>query len=321
MAHTVDQLILNTMQSGVVTRQGLLAAGASPSAIDRRLRRGLLEPMSTGVYIVPTQVDSHTRLVGALAALPEAAVSRSAAGRLHRFAVAGNAAQVTVARGQRLPIKGVSVHETRRWLDGDIVVIDGLRVTSPARTLIDLASELSAARLRHITESQLVKSTPNDTLLLATFSAHRRRGLRGTAKMAALLAELLDDQPYPESVLEAMVWRALSDHGLSGFVRQFRPSWYDGRAGIVDFAHPETRLILEADGRRWHTVTQARVDDRRRDRRAVAAGWAVVRVGWTEVDVRPCATMQEIADVVAGRLAAARPATPLVVSGSGKRHQ
>lgn len=313
----VDQAILETMQSGVVTRRGLLAAGASASSIDRRIRSGVLASVATGVYVVPAQADQRTALVAALAILPDAAVSRRAAGRLHRFAVSGDAAQITVAHGRRVAIKGVRVHETRRWLDGDIVVVDGLRVTSPARTLIDLAAEVSVARLRHLTESQLVKATPDSNLMLATFSAHRRRGLAGAAKMSALLAELLDHQPYPASVLEAMVHKALCDQDLRGFRRQFRPDWYDGRAGIVDFAHPEARLILEADGRRWHSVTQAQHEDRRRDRRAVAAGWAVIRVGWTEIDLRPFATMQEIAAVVVGRLGAPPPLP--VASGSGNR--
>ena len=207
MANTVDQLILEHMRSGVVTRHELLAAGASSSAIDRRLRSGVLDPIATGVYVVPQQAGQQTLLVGALAALPKAAVSRRSAGHLQSFPLSSVAAQVTVAHGHRVAIKGVTVHETRRWLDGDITIVDGLRVTSPARTLIDLASEFSMARLRHVTETQLTKSRPNSNLLLATFRAHRRRGLVGSQKMSALLVDLLDDEPYPESRLEIMVAR------------------------------------------------------------------------------------------------------------------
>ena len=311
MAKSADQIIIEHVRHGVIDRARLRANGVSASSIDRRIRQGLLEPMGGRVYLVPALATENSPLVAALLALPDAAVSRTSAGHLLGFAVPNTSAHVTVAHGRRLVMQGVTIHETRRWLDHDVTEIDGLRVTSPTRTIIDLAAEFSTHRLRHLVETQLIKNTPDSTELVAAFRAHRRRGLTGTAKLAAVLDELLDDQPFPDSVLEAKVWQALLDRGLSAFRRQFRPPWYDGRSGIVDFAHPEARVILEADGRRWHAVTQAQNADRSRDRRAVAAGWVVLRVGWTEIVARRSATLDEIEAIVTGRL---RPEIP--ASGS-----
>ena len=58
--------------------------------------------------------------------------------------------------------------------------------------------------------------------------------------------------------------------GITSLLRQFRPPWFDGVRGTVDFADPAARVILEVDGRSWHATSQAMADDRRRDR--VAAG-------------------------------------------------
>ena len=66
------------------------------------------------------------------------------------------------------------------------------------------------------------------------------------------------------------------------------------------------RLIVEADGRRWHTARQAMADDRRRDRIAAANGWVVIRVTWDDVVTRPAAIVGEIrriADARQGRAA------------------
>ena len=75
----------------------------------------------------------------------------------------------------------------------------------------------------------------------------------------------------------------LDEHGEYGFISQYQPPWYDGVRGIVDFGDPESMTVLEVDGRRWHAIEQAQVDDRRRDRMAQRHGWRVIRFTWAEV--------------------------------------
>ena len=48
--------------------------------------------------------------------------------------------------------------------------------------------------------------------------------------------------------------------------------------GRVDFAYPQIRLIIELDGRAWHSTLEAFESDRMRDNHAQLAGWRVLRI-------------------------------------------
>ncbi len=85
---------------------------------------------------------------------------------------------------------------------------------------------------------------------------------------------------------------------LPKFEAHYRPPWYTGDAGIVDVAWPKRQLIVELDGRRWHSTSTALSNDRARDRRAAAAGWRVLRFGWQEITERPALVTREIAELI-----------------------
>ncbi len=126
---------------------------------------------------------------------------------------------------------------------------------------------------------------------------HRRR-VRGMMRLGRVLAELIDDDPFPESELEIQVVRGLRDMGVAGLRPQYRPPWYDGVRGIVDLADPTGRTIIECDGRRHRQVTQAHDDDRRRDRLSTLHGWATVRIGWRELVSDRERALAQIAEIV-----------------------
>ncbi len=183
----------------------------------------------------------------------------------------------------------------------DLVEIGGITVTAPARTIVDLASLQGPAGLRHVIQTQVRAAKPTPAELIGCFEAVARRGVTGVGLLRRLLASLFDEQPVLGSILEERVVHLLSTEGIGGFVPQFRPPWYDGRAGIVDFAHPGLQLVLEADGRRWHQRDQEMAIDRRRDRVAAGHGWLTVRVIWAEITERPLATADELRHVIAPR--------------------
>ncbi len=87
----------------------------------------------------------------------------------------------------------------------------------------------------------------------------------------------------PESELEAMVLDLLARHGFPPPDRQVQLPWMVGTNERVDFAYCEQRLIIECDGRRWHTRERDFERDRRRDNEAMLAGWRVLRVTWDQV--------------------------------------
>ncbi len=288
----------------ICTRRDLLDAGIGRRSIDRRIADGTLVIISRGVFEAPTVADEHTPLARALAAVATSVPSRMTAGAFLGFSLpAVPDVHVTAPYGAGRQLPGIVVHETRDLPECDIVRSHGFPLTSPARTIVDLAAEVGHRRLEHLVRTQVAAGTPTVQELQACFLRLAKRGRPGIAALRALLDDLAADaRPLPQSELEALVWSRIRRHGIVGFTPQFRPAWFDGRRGIVDFAHRAAAVILEADGRRWHARHESMVDDRRRDRLAAANGWLVVRLMWEDLVERPDATFAELAQIVAARL-------------------
>ncbi|MDA3040967.1 MAG: DUF559 domain-containing protein [Actinomycetota bacterium] len=302
--HSLTLLTIAAQNHGVCARQELLDAGVSRSSIDRRIRIGFLSIAHPGVYMIPQLRNELTRHSAALKAVPNSVASRRTAASLNNFQLReiDHLIHITAPNGRSQRLDGVRVHETRRITVDDIVErSDGLRFTSPARTVVDLAGELSRNRLRHLVQTEIAAKHLVPSELQACISSLARRGLPGIGRLRPLMIHLFDADPLAGSELERKVQYQLADRGLTGFIAQFRPPWFDGIRGVVDFADADSMVIVEADGRRWHATEQAMADDRRRDRLATTHGWVVLRVSWSEVVHRPAATFAEIQDVVQAR--------------------
>ncbi len=313
--YTKKVLVLAGKSGGICTRKGLLVEGLTARAIERRVKSGILTRVGDGIYAVPVLTGPLTELYRATVSVPKSVVSRRTAAEglaFDRAAIGTGPTteiHITAPHGSSRTVPGVVVHETRLMHEADVVELaPGLPATSPARTIVDLAGEMSIRRLRHLVQVQVRAERPSAVELHACFEALRRRGLPGVAKLEHVLVELFAAEPVAASELEARVMRALAAAGITGFEQQFKPPWYDGRRGIVDFANPGLRIVLEADGRRWHDSIQATADDHRRDRLAASHGWITLRVGWSEIVERPAATMNELETVVRRRRLEMTPA-------------
>ncbi len=311
MSAKADVIILTvaSRSAGVVTRAELLGAGLASSTIAERVNRGFLLSVWRGLYEVPEMTTDHTPLFRAVKSIPNSVVSHRSAARLWGFPVAGDRRDqeihLTAMRGgQHMPIPGCTLHRTRRPIDRAVKSpVASLPITSAAQTLLDLAgTSILHRRLRHVVETQLTAATPDIEALTHLLNGGHNRGVSGTRRLRRLLHELFDADPIPDSTLERRLAGLLAQHGIDGFQPQVKPPWYDGRRGIVDFAHPGAAVIVEVDGRRWHAGRQAMTDDRRRDREAAAWGWLVLRVTANDLNESPTATAAQVAEVVATRL-------------------
>ncbi|MDH4076739.1 MAG: endonuclease domain-containing protein [Acidimicrobiia bacterium] len=285
----------------VVTTRQLRAAGITLAQIERRVGR-LLTRVSQGTYIVG-RPSPPTLLSAALAALPSAAACHHSAAAIHRLPVQpGGEVSVEMAGRTRRAIHGVRIRHTR-WLPPDDVTVEpsGVRVTTVARTICDLAAELPVAHTSHLIEQAVIARLMAPGELQACAAAWCRRGRPGSGVIRRLDHELLDHEPVPASVLEHRAFALFVRAGLSGWVPQYAPPWYDAVRGIVDVAWPEHRVIVELDGRRWHATARALGDDRRRDRAAVLAGWVTIRLGWHEIVHRPDTVLVELRAVLDAR--------------------
>lgn len=94
--------------------------------------------------------------------------------------------------------------------------------------------------------------------------------------------------------MEALLFAVLRAGGLPDPVRQHPLPALTGR-GRVDAAYPAAHLIVEADGRRWHTRVDDFARDRQRDIEAGLLGWRVVRLVWADLVDRPTWVQQVVA--------------------------
>lgn len=305
--HDKTVIRVASSRSGICTRADLLQAGLSSKVIDRRLTTGMLERVGRGVYVVGPLTDPRTPLHRAIALVPVSILSDETAGHyFHHYpldmAEQAGFVHLTVAAEVNRRLDGIILHRRRRMPSPcDVEWFDGLPVTGAARTIVDLSASIGPARLRHVIQTAIRDDRTNMDELVACFASVARRGVTGISSLRRVLMTMVDGPSISRSVLETAVAELLETERISGFEPQVRPPWYDGRLGVVDFANPTLRIVLEADGRRWHQRDQDMATDRQRDRRAIAHGWVTIRVTWAEITGRPMATADDIRAVVAAR--------------------
>lgn len=263
-------------QHGVVGRTQLLAFGASPDAIDRRIAAGRLRTIHRGVYAV-----GHRRLTqngwwmaGVLAGGEGAVLSHVSAAALWELpAPQRGGVHVTAPRrhGRR---KSLTFHWTHLAAD-ETTEKCAIPVTTVARTMLDLASMLTPHQVERAMREAEYRRLADSTPLGALLDRHpRARGivaLRRTRELDGLGEDRVETNLEEEFIAfcdERSLPRPRTNLWL-----QIGGVWIR-----ADCAWPEHRLIVELDDRASHDRTRAFESDRQRDRRLLAAGWRSARV-------------------------------------------
>jgi very-short-patch-repair endonuclease len=247
-------------QHGVVTHAQLLALGVGKRAIGRWLECGRLHAVHRGVYAVGhTVLTRNGVLIAAVRACGEGAVlSHRSAAELWRIGPPSAYLEVTAPGRIRRP--GLIVHRGH----AERVLRDAIPVTTPARTLIDLADVLNRRGLeRALDEAEFHRL---DFTGLAPLP-----GRRGAGVLAAVLAEHRPGSTRTRSGLEELFLSHCSNHD---FARPEVNVHVEGRER--DFVWSAARLVVEVDGSS-HRTRRGFEEDRVRDAELVAAGYRVLR--------------------------------------------
>jgi very-short-patch-repair endonuclease len=263
-------------QGGHVTREQLLTARMSRRTIDRWIASRRLLVVYRGVYAV-----------GHLQSNPiDAAYAALLVGG-EQSALAGGCALVLwdiwrywpkrleiVTAGSGRPT-GLIVHHSKTLLKRDIKTVQGLRVTSPARTLLDTSTRLTPERLaRAINDLRLRDLVTIEQLadVIARNPTHR-----GVTLLRPHL-EYAQEEPT-RSVLEDRFLPLLRKHGLPTPEINVRLEGYR-----VDAYFREQRLVVELDGWKTHRTKERFLADRRQDIAILAAtGIPTVRLPYDDV--------------------------------------
>ena len=286
---------LAARQHGNVTAQQLRDHGHSRMQIAQKVAEGWLIPRHTGVFAVG-HVPRTRESIWAAAVLAVGSYSvlshRSAAA--HWGIVRGAVPlEVTVPTYAGISHRdGIRVHRAA-LPEEHFEVRDRIRITSLARTVLDIAAVQPQRALDRVVEQAQVLHHLDPVLLAAEVEC--RRGYRGNGKVRRMLVGAIDPAAV-RSVLELRFLELCQSHGIprplvNEQVGEWRP----------DFLWPEHRLVVETDSAAFHSSLAARRRDPLKDEALAALGFIVLRLRWRDVVETPAATAARVRAALAAR--------------------
>jgi very-short-patch-repair endonuclease len=268
--------VIATRQHGVISWEQLRRIGLTRHEIGDRIRGGRLHRIHRGVYTVGHRnVSREGRYLAAVLASGEgAALSHCSGADLWEMRTSKEKKIDVIAPTHRRGDKLIRIHA--HALDpSETMTRNGIRVTKPLRTILDLASVVDEKQLERAIR-QAVYQRLTTTALLAE-AVHKRTGQRGNKALREALINLGEAPGLSRSDLEDEFRRFLRKHRLPMPELNVRMR-IRGRRIEADCVWRDAKLIVELDGRDAHNSTPAFESDRERDAALTAAHWRVVRI-------------------------------------------
>jgi predicted transcriptional regulator of viral defense system len=288
--------LLAGRQHGVVSiRQLEQQVGFSHQAVERAVASGRLHRIHRGVYAVG-HTDLSRRgecLAAVLAVGPGALLSYHSAGWLWG-----------IWRGSPVPFHITAIvprhhptsedmvrHRARNLVDSDRTVVDGIPVTSVARTLLDLAWKLRADQLRRV----LARAEELGLLDLGALTAviERNRGHHGAKRLRYALT-IYRPPAYTRSEFERRFVARLVDAGLPCPATGWNELGYE-----LDIYWPDRRFGVELDAYETHGTRDAFESDHDRDLAFALAGIEAIRVSEKQFRREPDRIVAKVAELLA----------------------
>lgn len=281
---------LAARQNGVIATRQLTSYGIVSRMVTLRVSRGQLHRVFRGVYAVGHSAVSRNGLFTAavLACGPETTLGHHAAAAYHGMRRWDDRdIDVIVPRSAGRAIDGIRAR--RSTLDArDVWTRGSLRVTSPARTILDLAAAMPFKPLRRMIRQALAERRVTVRQLLDVL--HRYPRHRGAANLRAVIAN--GTEPT-RSDLEDIALDLLDSGAVAR--PQVNPRLrLDGRTIHPDLLYRGQRLAIELDSRRWHNDPLTLQDDADKQAILEAHGYRVLRITWWQIVNRPQQTLRRI---------------------------
>jgi very-short-patch-repair endonuclease len=278
-------------QKRVVTWAQLVDAGLSRRAVARRLDVGTLQRLWRGVYLVgPGRPDAAALAMAAVLTCGDAVVShRWAAGRWRFLDHVSLPVDVTVVRGSHRGRREVRVHRTILLDSRDFTTLDGIPITAPARTLLDLAAVTGPNVTERAVAEAMVLKRVNERHLREVIARSGRHP--GAAALSAALTQCPD---LTRSEAERMLRRPLKRAGLPDPRANQRVHGYE-----VDFSFPGSPVIIEVDGLGPHGTPRAFERDRRKRSVLAAKGYRVLVFTYRQLTEEPHWVVAQVAEALA----------------------
>jgi very-short-patch-repair endonuclease len=297
-----------------VTRRQLLALGLSSEGVKHRIVRGRLHPVARGVYAVgrPTLTTNGKRMAALLACggdvdqagevilrpsihvVPAVVLSHDSAAELMEIGRDRDGRfEVSTLLAAHRSVPGVRLHRRSAMVDGWYGFYEGIPVTSPVQTLIDLAA-------RHETRAMERSINEADKLGLV-----RTDDLRGALDLhpgepgVGKLRRIIDMRTfrYTRSELERAFLPLVAKAGLPVPETSVYVNGHE-----VDFWLPTLGLVIETDGLTYHRTPAQQAKDRERDQDHAEAGLTPLRFTHGQIKYEPGRVVRVLHATAAHRL-------------------
>lgn len=291
--HEAERAIarIGSRQDNVITLEQALDAGLGRGALAHRVKVGAMQRLHAGVYLIgpaPPTPMARAR-AAALAVGGDAVVSHLSAARLFGL-LPDNDGDVDITVAGRNPGRrpGVRRHRVATLPRHHVTNIGGIKVTSIARTIADLAATESVRDTERAFQEALFRDKTIDRAIAAVLQREpRRRGAR-------VIRSLLHDPRLTRSEKERRILKLIQQAHLPKPLTNVPLHGY-----VADVFWPEHKLILEFDGWQGHGHRLAFESNRKRDQVMLAAGLRTLRVTDRQLTNEAIALITRIAQTLA----------------------
>jgi very-short-patch-repair endonuclease len=188
-------------------------------------------------------------------------------------------------------VDGIRIHRALDLLPDEVTTLDGIPLTTPARTLLDLGEVCTAREVEQAVATGLrLKLVARDELRTMVERHPKHRGAR-------VLRTLLDADAAPAFT------RSQAEEKFLALIRRARLPAPELNVHVleyeVDALWRSAHVIAEVDGFAFHRSARSFTLDRRRDAELTAAGYRVLRFTWTDVTEQSHATVARLAQALA----------------------
>lgn len=258
-------------------------AGLSGRQIVTRIADGRWEMLHVGVYRVggAPRTWEGDLLAACWAGGDRAAGSHRSAAEVHGLPGSRrDFVEITCPRWRRAQHSGVVVHETKAMDPVDLTIVQGIVVTTVARTIFDLGSVFKGAGLVEMAlENGLRRGLTTLDEMAATVKRLSRSGRAGGPVLRDLLDARDPERRPTESEMETRLIQAMRAHGLPVPTTQHEIRQGSAFIARVDVAYPDAKIAIEYDSDEFHSGRTATGRDRGRRHRLISAGWLPIDVG------------------------------------------
>ncbi len=292
-------------QAGVFSLEQAKAAGLSRVTVWRAADL-LCAQVHWGVYRYLDQpVTYEQRLHAAVLSRPAAWVSHRSAARLHGLDLGSfDSVELTERSPSGRAAPGLIIHQSRGAPDLAHRV-RGLPVTGLVQTLAELAQVLRVEPLAVSVEEAWYRRLVSPSHLEHALS--RQSGAHGVPELRKVLEDCRVRGRPMRSALEVRAWWALKEAGMPLPIPGLQFSDAHGQPGEIDFAYPDRRIAIEANGFRFHSDRAAFQRDATRSQRLAALGWSLFPVTWSHVMKERTQWLRRLREALSSRRRVAAP--------------